>query len=499
MVVQAVIALAMVPFLLRHLGTEGYGFIGMLGVIVALSLVANMSLRNALAREMSEQVAKGDQRAFNELASTALGLYLVIAPFVGVLLFVVSPALVDVFKVSEAMRSEAISLLRWYGASTVFLSFVSPVFAAGLTSHHRFDIINTIATGISIGKNLILFVAISYCQDTFFAWAITSLCFQVLSVSVLFFCFRLYCRGSICVDCLNPSRLRSLFGLSGSLFLLQLTQSLSEKSDPLVISYFYGPSGVGLYQPGQRLSALTRPIVLTLANQMHPLTTKQHVDGNVKNMQRILVSGTKYTLLMGSLFSAGMVVFADTFARLWLEASIGQDYKIVSYVIMGWAIVDMTTYLAGTQWSVLLGMKKLKFVIWSQLPLAVVNVLVSIYFVGYTDFGIVGVLIATIAIGMVRRPLLIRYTSRTIDLPLGEYLKGSYLTPTLCFIVTLGFAYAIKGALSPTSYLMLVVSAGLTAAVWGVATFAVGLNATERSFFSGMVSKVMLRIKSRLA
>jgi O-antigen/teichoic acid export membrane protein len=489
----------MVPFLLRHLGTEGYGFIGMLGVVVSISKIADMGLRSALGREMSEQVAKGDSGAFNELASTAFGLYLVIASIVGAVLFVVSPALVDIFKVSEAMKPEAILLLRWYGISTVFLSFVSPVFAAGLASHHRFDIINTIATGISIGTSLCVFAAITYASDAFSAWAITSLCFQVLSVSVLYVCFRLYCRGSICVGCLNPSRLRSLFGLSGSLFLLQLTQSLSEKSDPLVISYFYGPSGVGLYQPGQRLSTMTRPIVLTLADQMHPLTTKQHIDGNIKNMQRILVYGTKYTLLMGSLFSAGMVVFADTFARLWLEASIGQDYKIVSYVIMGWAVVDLTTYLAGTQWSVLLGMKKLKFVIWSQLPLAVANVLVSIYLVGYTELGIVGVLIATIAIGIVRRPLLIWHTSRSIDLPLGEYLKGSYLTPTFCFLVTLGSAYAIKGTLVPSSYLMLLVCAGLTAAIWGVATFAVGLNSAERSFFSGMVSKVILRIKSKLA
>ncbi len=57
------------------------------------------------------------------------------------------------------------------------------------------------------------------------------------------------------------------------MYAIQLTRTLSEKSDPLVISAFFGPAGVALYQPGGKLSTLIRPVVLAMADQMYPLTT----------------------------------------------------------------------------------------------------------------------------------------------------------------------------------------------------------------------------------
>jgi O-antigen/teichoic acid export membrane protein len=493
-VFRTVIALVMVPFLLSNLGKEGYGLVGLLGVIVSMAGVADLGLRSALGRELTEQVARKDQQTFDELASTAFVLYLFIAAVLAVIGWFLAPWFVTVFKVSEGLRSDAIWLIRIYGTASVVLSFITPVFAAGLSAHHRFDVVNTIQIISGILSSLMLFAVISFVDNALYGWVGVMLVSQLLILAVKTISFKRFCGAAhLSIKNWKPSRLRPLVKLGGSMYALQMTQALSERSDPLVISAFFGPAGVALYQPGGRLSQIIRPVVLTLANQMHPLTTKQHVENQQVKMQKILILGTKYTLLIGSLFSAGMIVFSESFARIWLEKSIGDDYRIAAYVILGWALADMTTYAAGTQWSVLLGMKRLKFLIWTQVPTAILNVLVSIYLVGFTKLGIPGVLAATILIGLIRRPILIWHTANVCGLRPREYIHKAYLTPLVCFLVTLFGAFLVKMIITPITYFSLIVCAGLTALIWAVSSWTIGFDTKERHLVVSAVKKNVLR------
>lgn len=480
-VIRAVIALVMVPFLFRYLGKEGYGLIGLLGVIVGISSVADLGLRGALGRELSEQVARKDSHAFNELASTALALYLCIAGVLAVTVWLLTPWMVNVFKVSEAMRSDAIWLIRIYGSVSVVLSFITPVFSAALSSYHRFDIINSIQIVGGILSSLMLFAVLSVVSNPLYGWVGVMLLFQLVVLVLTIRVYRRYCEGAkVGIQFWNAGRLIPLFKLGGSMYALQMTNALAERSDPLVISYFFGPSGVALYQPGARLSQMIRPVVLTLSNQMHPLATKQHIDNSKEKMEKILILGTKYTLLPGALFSAVMFVFAEPFCRLWLERSIGEDYLVAAQVMMGWALADFMTYAAGTQWPILLGKKKLKFLIWTQIPTAILNILISIYLVGFTSLGIPGVLVATIIIGFVRRPILIWYTAKVCSVRPVDYFKNAYLTPLVCFVMTCIGAYALKWIVLSDTLLTLVLCAGGTSVVWAITCYFIGLTSTER-------------------
>jgi len=265
------------------------------------------------------------------------------------------------------------------------------------------------------------------------------------------------------------------------MYALQMTNALAERSDPLVISYFFGPAGVALYQPGGRLSQMIRPVVTMLADQMYPLTTKQHVDNQYEKMQKILVLGTKYTLLLGGLFSVGMLVFAEPLCRLWLSKSIGDDYRIAAWVMMGWAAADMMTCAAGTQWSVLLGMRNLKVLVWTQLPTAVLNVLVSVYLVGFTKLGIPGVLVATVLIGFIRRPILMWYTAKICGLAPLIYFAQAYVRPLCCFVITLFGAVFIHRLVHIDSYFRLGVSVCFVAVVWICGCWFIGLTSREKA------------------
>jgi O-antigen/teichoic acid export membrane protein len=66
------VGLVMVSFLFGHLGTQGYGAIRVLMSVIGFVGIADLGLRAALSRELSEKVALKDEDGFRCLSSLAL-------------------------------------------------------------------------------------------------------------------------------------------------------------------------------------------------------------------------------------------------------------------------------------------------------------------------------------------------------------------------------------------------------------------------------------------
>ncbi len=440
------IALVMVPFLLHHLGKDGYGLIGLIGVIIGFSSLADLGLREALGRELSEKVANKDVRGFRSLSSTALVLYVCIAVSLTAVMWVLAPWFTGFFKVDETLRSSAIWLIRLYGNCSLLLSFITPVFTAGLQSFMRFDAINFVQTVSGIAQGLLLFLCISFFDvSPLIIWALVMFSILLINLLVVYFYYKKWCfEGKIGLHYLDWSELKPLFKLGGYMYILKITNSLSERSDPLVISYYFGTAGVALYQSGAKLSQMLRPVVLTLSTQVHPLTTRYHVRDQQNKQRRTLLLGTRYTLLFGLIFSVGILLFAERFCWLWLSNTLGDDYLTVAHVMQLWAVVNVFDYAGAMHWPVLLAMKKLSFALAVQIPSGFFNILISVYLVGYTDIGIPGVLWATAAIGCIRRPIVLWYVAKLTRLPVKEYINSAYLPSIIQFALLLMFYYLMQ-------------------------------------------------------
>jgi len=476
------IALAIVPFLLDSLGKDGYGLIGLLGVIVSLSVVADLGLRQALGRGLSEKVVNQDVEGFRALSSTAMALYLGIATVLIVIQWVLAPWLASVFNVPDRLRDSAIWMIRLYGGASLLLSFIKPVFAAGLQSFLRFDSVNVVQTISVIGSGVLLFICISYVSiSPLVVWAVVMFSVLLLDLLLLWILYRRRCfSGKLGLRYLDSRTLKPLLHLGSSMYVLQLTGAIAERSDPLVVSFFLGTAGVALYQTGAKLSQVLRPVVMMLSTQVYPLTTRFHVLDQQDRQKRALVLGTRYTLLFGVVVSAGLVLFAERFCWLWLYGVLGSDYVTVVHVMRLWALASIAEYAGAMHWPLLLGMKRMKFAIAIQVPSAMFNILVSIYLVGFTDLGIPGVLVATILTNLVRRPISIWYVSKVTGLSIAEHLRSAYLPGGILLLLLAAFHYVLR--ICPIySWSMLIVFAALFGAY-----AALILMVLERQLITGM-------------
>ena len=496
--VRAVIALIMVPFLLSHLGKEGYGIIGLFMIIVSCVDVADLGLRSALGRELAEKNASNDKAGFEALSSTALALYTSMAIVMSLVLWASTPALLSVFRVQGEYYSVAQWLLPVFGACSILLAFITPVFVAGITSFLRYDLVNTVSISIAIIFNFCLFITLpSFPGHAIIVWAAVTILALLVNLVVLSRIYKKSCYdGRISMYLVSPGLLRPMFKLGGYMYALQMTNTLAEKSNPLIISSFFGPVGVALYQSGGKVCQMLRPIVMTFANQVYPLTTQCFVLNQEDKQKKIFLSGSKYTMLFGILVATGVFVYAEPFCKLWLYNELGEDYLIVSHLMQLLAVVDLTAYARGTQWPILLGMKKLKILVWTQLPSAGINVMASIYLVGFTNLGLAGVVYPTLVLNLLRLPVLIWYMGRQLKISVTHCLKESYLRPALCLVITFLGAQIARLHIDCNTWFELVLAGVMTSVVWGGSLFFVGANNQERSQLIEYASKWVSTIKA---
>ena len=492
---QAVVGLLVVRFLLFELGKEGYGLVALVGVVVGLTALADLGIRGALGRHLAEQVAKKDPKKFNELVSSAMAFYLGVGAIVAVLCMFIAPWAARVFNVGPAWHAQAVALVRWYASFAAVLALMTPVFSAAIISNNRFDLLNYVMAGTGIVRGLALFAVLGLTGTGVFGWAGVTLACSLLSLAVLYsVAHRLNPEMRIRPSCVRRSAIRSLFSLGAYMFAFQLTGLLSVRSDPIVLASFLGPAAVAIYMPALSLAGLARPIVQTVVNQLHPLTTRYHVTGQSEQLKAALIRGTKYTVLMAIPVCVVLGVFCKAIMHVWLGEGLGDDCVIAAYVLLGWMVVDLFNYAAGAQGAVMLGMNRLKVLVWTQLPLAVVNVLASIVLVGYTPLGIVGVVLPTVVIGMFRRPFIAVYVARTCGVSAREYFRESYLMPIVVLVLITTVSLLLWWAVRPATLWSLGMCALLVGLIWSVACYKMGFNDADRESFRQLWRRMLQRV-----
>ncbi len=480
-VVTGAVSVLLVPFLLTMLGREGYGLIALIGVIVSVAGVADLGVRAAMSRQLAEQVARGDRQRFNELISSGAFFYVGVGLACAAACAILAPMLNDVFRVPEGLRAEGLFLIRWYGAAAILLSFVLPIYEAVLTSNQRFDLSNNIATVMGLVRAGCVFVVLYLTNSGLYGWVAAMMIPTVLHPLVSrHYARRVWPDLRIRYECVRREAFGSLFSLGGRLLLLRLTGLLSVHADPLVLTTILGPAAVALYRPATALSTMFHPLVESLADQLHPLATSLHTADRVADLQAVLLRGTRYTMLMAVPVCVILGVFAHPITTVWLADTLGRDCAVTGTVLLCWALIDLFNYAAGSQWPVLLGMNRLGFVIWTQLPSGILNVVASVLLVKYTALGVVGVALPTLVIGALRRPVLAVYTATVVGVPPLEYLRASYARPLIVLLILTAAAGAMRLAFALDSLPALAAASCGVGLIWAVLCWFVGFNAQDR-------------------
>ncbi len=199
----------------------------------------------------------------------------------------------------------------------------------------------------------------------------------------------------------------------------------------LVIGYYLAAAFITMYSIPARLVDELRVVIMS-TGVLQPAVSHLSARGRDDTVQKVLVDGTKYSMMVVLPIAAAYVAVGDVFMSLW----VGSRYAAAGYhilIILTIAVTANVTQHASIQ--ILQGIAKHGSLAYLRIVEALVNLVLSIFLV--RRYGITGAAIGS-CIPMVCTNLIFIpwYTCRQLHLPLVRfYMRGILVpfAPTLIF------------------------------------------------------------------
>lgn len=340
--VAAVIA---IPMLIANLGTERFGVLSLVWVIIGYFALFDLGLGRAVTKEVSEFDQRHDQSHVVSVCVTAMGLAGVVGLFGGVLVLLIGygwPGLTG--SLPDAIQQEIDTALLWVGLC-IPITVITAVLRGIQEGLQRFRVLNLIRGPMGALFYLLPALA-SYLSSSLLLAVATT----VLARLLMLYANYLPCRKLLLWKRHYFSRawLKPLFKFGGWLTLSNLVGSFMVYMDRFILAAVVPFSNLTFYTaPFEVVSkVLFLPAALTAA--LFPALNKHRVAGEGKHI-RMKAGAQWLTFAVMFVVVISGVTFSQPLLSLWLgEAFAEQSAHLVQWLLLGFGFnaLAQVTYVA---------------------------------------------------------------------------------------------------------------------------------------------------------
>ncbi|KAA5548782.1 oligosaccharide flippase family protein [Adhaeribacter rhizoryzae] len=425
MVISMLLGMVTTPFILKFLDKEEYGLSTILFQIVGYLSMFDFGLGSAVARYLATSRGEDEatQTSVNRIISTSFFTYSILGILVIVAGISLSPFLPQFFEMNARLSDVAVSI-AFTLSIFIGLQFPLKVFSSIFYAHQRQLLSNT--TGFIIGLlNLILPVIFLYFEQGLWSFVYTNIISTVISIVVTFYLLRKY-YGYLRIrpKYFDKELLGQMFSFGFFLFLNAIAVQIIFFTDRFFIGSFVSLTTVTIYYLTAKIPEICMNLVFKITDNAYPamveIVSKEGGDKFKQVHQKLLL------ITVCCIISAfWLVLILDHwFIKLWVGES-----NFAGYTVLVLTLVLMVTHSIQHVSAVCLnGAGLVKGFSVVSIIEAGVNLGLTI-FLG-KQFGIIGILVATIIAGFCTSMWFIPYTAiKFMRINLLEYLFKPILLP----------------------------------------------------------------------
>ncbi len=473
---NAVVGLAMMPFIIHSLGDRMYGLWMIVGSFLGFYGMFDFGLASAVQRYISRAVGNKDHEEINKVMNTSLFLFTAI----GVVTLLIT-AIIVIFVTFFSKNISEINIFRQViiilGLS-IATGFPMRVFSAILLSNLRYDIY----TFVEMAKLLVRTVlAVIFLKAGYGILALALITFGVEFAGYIFrfilvkVMFKYIILSRTLID---KARIKPLFKYSIVTFSIQISDRLRSSVDNFVIAAFLGLNFVTPYAIAFNLKQYLGKFITSAMDLTMPVFSQYEAKGDYKSIREKFMFITKLSSYLSILVGGTLIIFGKAFIARWVGEKYLSSYPILVVLVVPAIIASMQTPSV----QLLYGISKHKFYAISNAVEGVANFILSLILV--RKFGIMGVALGT-AIPMVVIKFFVQpvYTCRAIRLNVYRYYFVLIMPVILksCSILVV-FWFLCKNFIIP-NYLHLLVFVSCEFILFTVIIFLAGLTNIEREYF----------------
>ncbi|HEU4470473.1 MAG TPA: oligosaccharide flippase family protein [Flavisolibacter sp.] len=448
------------PFIIGKMNVEVFGIYTLLTGLFGYFGIFDFGLGQGLVKFVSEYQARNEHRnislAINSCLIFQTGLVLVLAA----ILFLSAGSIIALVNVSPGYLTQSIAALRISLLGLIF-SFISATFSSVLMGMQRYDLTSSVDSISNLVLNVSL-VALLMIYDLSLSQAVgISVVFSFVSLAAYAFLLRrhvFHYRPRLEFDL---SIVKKFIKYSINIFLSKLSALFSNHLVRFILAYFLTPAAVTLFVVPSKLLASVGGMLSSGANAIFPFISSLHANKDT--------GGIRKSFLTASMLFAGISIpvllfvalYAHPILSIWMGPSFaGQTWALLCIISISGLIGSASTIPN----LVIMGMGNSRLIAFFSL---VAIILYLIFLPLLTSrFGLIGCGVALLINTVVTIGMVFHYNLRFIDIPMGEFLRATYMPHVLPVVLFVGLSLILGLVLPQSAWLLMGCGMMLTAAYY---------------------------------
>ncbi|GAC1324342.1 MAG: oligosaccharide flippase family protein [Chloroflexota bacterium] len=431
-------------FVVHRIGLGAYGIWATLTTILAYGGLLDLGVGTPMRKYIAEYMALGQEDAINALLNSVMVFYFMVGCLFVASLTLASPwILVHLFHVGTG----ATSIRELYFAVIIgfALYFTFSVFGSLLSGLQRSDVqarLGLLYQGASALFTVVAIYAGLGVRGLTLSWLLTNI---LIVTSQWVVAKRLFPRLAI-----NPLRfrratLKKVLRFSMKVQVTTLTLFLNDQVDRTLIAYALGQSRLGSYALASRAAAALRNVSFAVMSGVLPAASDLAALNDRARLQQLYLRGSRYLAIIDFGLCLGVAALARPLVEAWLGPGYSLSATTLTIVLVGYAI--WLPNQATTE--ILYSIERPDVPMKADVAFLVMHIPLSAFLIW--RFGYLGTVIGTSLALSVTRLYLYAAGARTLDVPVLDLIRFSFLQPAIAVAIAVTPAIVLQVLGAPLS------------------------------------------------
>ena len=475
-VASFLISFVLTPVLVRGLGDESYGIWSVLMTLTTYYALADLGLRGAGVKFISQYAATKDWENVNKVFVTCLGLFLLLAACLIPVVFLVGWGVPSHLR-AEDLDLASIRLAILFTGASIVIAIPGQAFGAVLAAMKRFDLLNALAVTIQLVHSATLIFVVWQGGGIVEMAQFTLLVASLALVSRIVLARVALPQARFSIQFIDRQTAGSLICF-GSLNVVQgIGRLVSKSAGTVLVGFIIGPVQVAYFSIAESLTKNSSELSRSICSVLMPVASQLEAQDRREDLEKMLLVGTNVLAALGAGLAIIFWVLGDALLSLWIGPSyVDSTYPILCVLAISLVI---TTASNGLR-SILKGTNRMRLLAQLGICEALLTLVLGIFLLKL--FGVAGMPYAILATQLVISGIALPYaTSKAIDLPINKYLNRGVFPGLLAAVPMLLFLVGSKTFLPPSNLILLAIHGGIALVILGFGVLFVCFKADTRS------------------
>lgn len=465
------IAFAVVPYVVHHVGTDLYGLLVM---VVALGALGGSSLGfgTALAKFISEASSSQDHAHLTRLVQTAVTFCAAIGLLCCLIIIRENRAIASLLFHGSSISAPVVNVALYVIAACILMSLISDVLSGILIGLQRFDLYNRIRIASSIVKNIGAVLVLVFGFYIKALLGVYLLAVLITLIAYLHYAYKLM-PGLSLYPKFAWTYLRKLAGFSIPVVVAGLGAIIVHRLDRVLVAYYLPLSAVTFYAIPYMLAERSGVAVSNITSAVFPLSSELSSARDERRLRELYLRSTKMVVLLATPVTITLLAFSAPILRWW----VGKEYALKGSLTLELLALGFLVNVGGhVPYVIAQGLGSP----WISAKYSLLNGGINLLFfvLLIPRFGIAGAAAGFFISELLVIPFLVRRVNLALGITWKSFISKSYLRPAGCGVASLIVLCELAGHIHSVSTLISFCVVGIT--VYVAVALAIGIDKQER-------------------